>query len=128
MIYSMDKLNQISSEVVDAIYSTHKELGAGLLENVYEMCLCIELDNRNIKYRCQVELPIIYKGKKINSTYRIDILIEDSIILELKSVENLLPIHQAQLLTYLKLSHLKLGFLVNFNVPLIKNGIKRMIN
>jgi len=128
MIYSMDKLNQISSEVVDAIYSTHKELGAGLLENVYEMCLCIELDNRNIKYRRQVELPIIYKGKKINSTYRIDILIEDSIILELKAVEKLLPIHEAQLLTYLKLSHIKLGFLVNFNVPLVKNGIKRMIN
>lgn len=127
MINLMDKLNTISKDIVDSIYSTHKELGAGLLENIYEICLCLEFEKRNIKYERQVDLPIIYKGKKLDTTYRIDILVEDEIILELKAVERLLPVHQAQLLTYLKLSHKKLGFLVNFNVPLIKDGIKRMI-
>lgn len=123
----LDRLNLISKEVVDAIYCTHKELGAGLLENIYEICLCLELEQRNIRYERQVDLPIVYKGKKVDNTYRIDILVENEIILELKAVEKLLPVHEAQLITYLKLSHKRLGFLVNFNVPLIKDGIKRMI-
>ncbi len=127
-IIDIDELNILSKKVVDAIFKVHRELGPGLLENIYEKCLCIELASKNLKYSNQVALPVFYKGKDIGLDYRLDILVEDSIIIELKSVEKMNPVYKAQLLTYLKLSNNKLGFLVNFNVPLIKDGIKRIIN
>jgi GxxExxY protein len=121
-------INDISGSIVDSAFRVHKTLGPGLLESTYEACLKYELQNRNIKVLSQVALPVNYNGIKIDAGYRIDLLVENKIIVELKSVEKMLPIHEAQLLTYLKLSKLKLGLLINFNVDLIKNGIKRMVN
>ena len=123
-----EKVELLAKEIVDSCFSVHKELGPGLLESVYEACLLEELRLRNIKCESQVYLPIIYKGNQIDNGYRLDILVENSIILELKSVEKLLPIHKAQTLTYLKLTKHSLAFLINFNVPLIKDGIVRLIN
>lgn len=113
---------------MDAAYSVHKELGPGLLESVYEFCLIEELKSRNLTVNSQMKLPIIYKGKQLNKEFIVDILVQDSIIIELKAVETVLPVHEVQLLTYMKLADKKLGYLINFNVPLIKDGIKRKIN
>ena len=113
---------------MDAAYQVHKELGPGLLESVYEFCLLHELMSRNLIVRNQVRMPIIYKGIELNKNFVIDILVENSIIIELKAVEMIHPIHEVQLLTYLKLADKKLGYLINFNVSLIKDGIKRKIN
>jgi GxxExxY protein len=121
-------LNSISSEIVDACYTVHKEMGPGLLESVYELCLMKELDLRKIKSQNQVPIPLIYRGYELSKDFRIDILVYDEIILELKAVENILPVHKAQIISYLKLADKKLGFLINFNVPLIKNGIQRIVN
>lgn len=116
------------NRVIGLAIKVHKELGPGLLESTYERCLCYELGKNNIQYRSQVKLPIIYDGKlKIEEGYRIDVLVEDKIILELKAIESLKVIHKAQLLTYLKLSNKKLGLLINFNEELLKKGIKRYI-
>lgn len=103
------------------------ELGAGLLESVYEKCLKWELTSRHLKVLSQVVCPVHYKGNRFDDGLRIDLLVEDRIIIEVKSVKSLEPIHQAQLITYLKLSRLRLGFLVNFNTLLIKDGIKRLV-
>lgn len=122
------EFEKLSYKVIGLAIKVHKELGPGLLESTYERCLCYELEKNNIKYDSQVKLPILYDGKlKIEEGYRIDILIEDKIILELKAIESLKRIHEAQLLTYLKLSNKKLGFLINFNEELLKKGIKRYI-
>jgi GxxExxY protein len=121
-------LNIFSKEILDASIEVHKSLGPGLLESVYELCLVKELSLRNIKTIRQVSIPIIYKGETLNADYRIDILVENEIIIELKSVETLLPVHEAQLITYLKLADKRLGFLINFNVPKLVNGFKRMVN
>lgn len=123
-----DKLNAISKVIVDSIYQVHTRLGPGLLEKAYQRCLCIELSKRQVNNEMEVELPLIYRDIDVDVNYRIDILVEGKIILELKAVEKILPVHEAQLLTYLKLSNNKLGFLVNFNVKYIKDGIKRMVN
>jgi GxxExxY protein len=123
----MNELDGLARRVVDAVFQVHKILGPGLMESVYETCLCHELRLRGIPFRSQVDLPIRYRDLELEGGFRIDILVDGTIILELKAVEKLLPIHEAQLLTYLKLSGLKLGFLVNFNVPLIKDGLKRRI-
>ena len=120
--------NIISKKIINASIEVHNELGAGLLESVYEHCLFEELKNRGLSVKRQISLPIYYKGKKLDKEFVIDILVEDKIILELKSVEEILPIHEFQLLTYLKLSNKKLGLLINFNVPQLKNGIRRKIN
>lgn len=120
--------NQITEKVIGAAIEVHRELGPGLLESSYEMCLCHELQLRGLKFKRQVEIPLVYKGVHLNVGYKIDILVEDLVILELKTVESLLPIHDAQLLTYLKLTHKKLGLLLNFNSPLLTKGIKRLIN
>ncbi|HLP05874.1 MAG TPA: GxxExxY protein [Paludibacter sp.] len=106
----------------------HKELGPGMLESVYEYCLIEELKSRNLTVNSQIKLPVIYKGKQLNKEFIIDLLVQDSIIIELKAVETVLPVHEVQLLTYMKLANKKLGFLINFNVPLIKDGISRKIN
>ena len=120
--------NNISSRIIKAAIEVHKELGAGLLESVYEYCLLEELAHNGLSAKRQVQLPLCYKGRELDKEFMIDILVEDKIILELKSVETILPIHEFQLLTYLKLSDKKLGLLINFNVLQLKDGIKRKIN
>jgi len=124
----MDPLNIISGEIIKAAFEVHKHLGPGLLESTYEGCLMHELLESRYNVRPQVPLPVHYKGKSIDVGYRVDLLVEDQVIVELKSVERLLPIHSAQILTYLKLSGLKLGLLINFNTLKLKDGIKRFIN
>ncbi|WP_419663440.1 hypothetical protein Dvar_37610 [Desulfosarcina variabilis str. Montpellier] len=121
-------INKLSGEIIGAAIEVHKNLGPGLLESTYEECLCFELSLQDIEFKRQVNLPAIYKGNKIDCGYRIDIVVEKSIILELKAIDAILPIHKAQLLTYLKLSNLQLGFLLNFNIPLMRDGIHRMVN
>lgn len=118
---------ELSGKIINCAIEVHKQLGPGLLESIYEECLAKELEIQNIKFQRQLRIPIKYKGFDLGTDYRIDILVEDLIILELKAVEQILPVHKAQLLTYLKLSGKKLGLLLNFNVPVLKNGIKRMI-
>ena len=122
------ELDNIGTQIVDAAYSVHKELGPGLLESVYEFCLIEELKSRNLTVNSQMKLPVVYKGKMLNKEFIIDLLVENEIIIELKAVEIVLPVHEVQLLTYMKLADKKLGYLINFNVPIIKEGIKRKIN
>jgi len=121
------ELEELSSSLVDSAFRVHQALGPGLLESVYEACLCFELSNRGIAYEAQSPVDIIYYGNRVDAGLRVDLLVERSIILELKAVDKLLPIHQAQLLTYLKLTNMRLGLLINFNVALFKEGVKRMI-
>jgi len=116
----------VARQVVDAAYAVHCALGAGLLEGVYEVCLVHELNKRGIKVEQQVMLPVIYDNVRLDAGLRLDLVVNDCLIVELKAVENLLPVHKAQLLTYLKLSGYRLGLLINFNVPVIKNGIQRV--
>jgi len=120
-------INELSEAVIGSAIEVHRELGAGLLESSYEMALCGELSLRSIEFKRQVELPVIYKGTKLDCGYRIDLIIADLIVIEIKSVEKIEKIHEAQLLTYLKLSGPRLGLLINFNVPLLKDGIKRRV-
>jgi len=120
--------DEIGKKIVDSALEVHKALGPGLLESTYESCLRHELSIRGLKVVAQKELPVIYKGLKMDKAYRLDLLIEDKVIIEIKSVDLLNNIHLAQVLSYLKLSDLRLGFLINFNVKLIKDGIKRIAN
>lgn len=113
--------------VLDCAFQVHNELGPGLLENAYEECLCYELRFAGLKVERQKALPLVYKEIKLDAGYRLDILVEDCVVVELKAVEELTDVHLAQVLTYLKLSKCKLGLLVNFNVKFLKNGIKRVI-
>ncbi len=117
----------LTRDIIGAAIEVHKELGPGLLESAYEECLCHELNARGLKFQRQITLPVTYKGTALDCGYRIDLLIEDSVIVELKSVECILPIHGAQLLTYMKLMHKTVGLLINFNVPLLKQGILRKV-
>ncbi len=121
------EFDPLSNRVIGLAIEVHRNLGPGLLESTYQFCLASELSNSGIAYILQAELPVVYKGQRIDCGYRVDILVESALILELKSVEKLLPIHQAQLLTYMKLSAIKTGLLINFNVPLLRDGIKRMV-
>ena len=120
--------NQLTKKIVDCAYHVHKELGPGLLESIYEVCMCKELSERKMTFHRQMHLPVNYKGEDLNADFRIDFLIQENIVVELKAVETILPVHHAQVLTYLKLADKRLGILINFNVPLIKDGIKRFIN
>jgi GxxExxY protein len=120
--------NRITAQLMDSLVAVHKALGPGLLESVYEKCLCHELRKRNLNIREQVALPLHYDNLIFDSALRLDLVIEDQIIVELKSVDMLLPVHKAQLLSYLRLSGMPVGFLVNFNVPLIKDGVRRFHN
>ncbi len=117
----------IAEKIVDAAYTVHKILGPCLLEKVYEVCFCHELSKRGLKYKRQVDIPIAYDGIIFNEGLRLDVLVEELIICELKAVDEMNPVWEAQILSHLKLTGKRLGFLVNFNVPLIKNGIKRII-
>ena len=121
------KEESIAKKIVDAAYTVHKILGPGLLEKVYEVCFCHELSKRMLKYQRQVDIPVVYDGIIFNEGLRLDVLVEDLIICELKAVENMNPVWEAQILSHLKLTSKRLGFLINFNVSLIKNGIKRII-
>jgi GxxExxY protein len=119
--------NSITDAVIGAAIEVHKALGPGLLESVYESCLAHELSLRQIGVEQQVAMPVRYKGHEINTGYRIDLLIEKQVIVELKAVDTLLPVHEAQILTYMKLMNCRLGLLINFNVPRLKQGLKRML-
>ena len=119
---------EIGRQVVDACIRVHSVLGAGLLEGVYEACLAYELEKRGLKVKRQMALSIVYDDLKVDNAFRIDLLVGDKVVIEIKAVDNLLPVHSAQLLSYLKLGRYKLGFLLNFNVVHMKNGIKRMVN
>ena len=121
-------INKLSSEIIGAAIEVHKMLGPGLLESAYEECLCHDLTLRGYHCERQKALPLNYKGKKLNCGYRLDLVVENTIIVELKSCEKFEPIHKAQLLTYLKLSNLNLGLLLNFNVPMMRDGIMRVVN
>jgi GxxExxY protein len=121
-------INKLSSDVIGAAIEVHKNLGPGLLESTYEECLAHELTLRRLSFKRQVPIPIVYKGKRLDCGYRLDSIVEKAMILELKSCEKIEPVHKAQLLTYLKLSDLKLGLLLNFNVPIMKDGIVRVVN
>jgi GxxExxY protein len=118
----------IAEKIVDAAIKVHTALGPGLLESAYQKCVEYELKRDGLKVECEVVLPITYENIKIDAGYRIDMIVDDSVIVENKTVEKLMPIHEAQLLTYLKMKNYKLGFLLNWNVPRMKDGIKRMVN
>ncbi|MFM2048479.1 MAG: hypothetical protein RI955_1027 [Bacteroidota bacterium] len=117
----------LAKEIVDIAYKIHKQMGSGLLESIYEKCFCHELEKRGIKYERQKAVTIYYDGVELEDGLRLDILVNDEIIIELKAQENYHPIWSAQLISYLKLADVRLGFLINFHVPLIKDGIKRII-
>jgi len=124
---STDAEQPLTREIIAAAIEVHRLLGPGLLESAYQVCLCRELELRKIAFRQQVEIPITYKGVKLHCGYRIDLIVSDKVVLELKSVQEVLPVHEAQLLTYLRLTGLRIGLLVNFNVPVLKNGIRRRV-
>ncbi len=121
-------INKFSNRIIGAAIEVHKTLGPGLLESTYEQCLCHELNLRELSFERQKELPVVYKGIKLDCGYRLDIVVENAIILELKSCEKIEPIHKAQLLTYLKLSGISLGLVLNFNMAIMKDGIVRVVN
>lgn len=122
-----DEEERIAKAIVEAAYAVHNALGPGLLENIYEVCFCHELTKHGLSYRRQVVVPIVYDGITFDEGLRLDVLVEELVICELKAVETMKPVFTAQLLTQLKLTGKRLGFLINFNVPLIKHGIRRVI-
>ncbi|OOV28406.1 GxxExxY protein [Flavobacterium sp. LM5] len=124
----INKYEELAKQIFTASLEVHKIMGPGLLESVYEMCLLKELKLRKISAESQVGIPLQFKGFDLSKEFRIDILVENEIIIELKSVDTLLPVHQAQIISYLKLADKRMGFLINFNVPIIKNGFKRFVN
>ncbi len=117
----------IAKNIVDSAFSVHKNLGPGLLEKVYEICFCHELSKRELKYQRQIDIPIVYDGLVFDEGLRLDVLVDKLVICELKAVDEINPVWEAQILSHLKLTDKRLGFLINFNVPLIKNGIRRFI-
>lgn len=121
------KINEITQAIISAAIEVHRALGPGLLESVYEECLCRELTLRGIPFERQRQLPIEYKGLHLDSAYRLDLLVAGAVVVEVKAVEALLPIHDAQLLTYMRLGGWKVGLLINFNVRLLKQGIRRLV-
>ena len=121
-------IEEIGNKIVTSAIRVHKTLGPGLLESAYQKCLAYELRQNELKVDCELNLPIAYGDIQIDAGYRIDMLVENSVIIENKAVEQILPIHEAQILTYLKLKNCHLGFILNWNVPLMKNGIRRFVN
>lgn len=124
----MEEDEKIFKQVLDAAFAVHSEMGPGLLENVYEKCLLVELRSRGLKTESQVPVPVVYKGEKIDLAYRADLIVEDRIIVEIKAVAELTNQHWAQILNYLKLKNLRLGLLVNFSAASLKDGIRRVVN
>jgi GxxExxY protein len=121
-------LRELTHQIIAAAIEVHRELGPGLLESTYEACLCEELRLRGLKWKRQLSVPIRYKNVMIQEAYRIDLVVEDQVVIELKSIESLAPIHEVQVLTYLKHLDLRVGLLINFNVAVLKDGIKRVVN
>ena len=121
------KTNELTQEIIGAAIEVHRALGPGLLESAYEDCFCAELALRGLPFERQVDMPLNYKGTEVHTGYRIDVLVADTVVVELKAVEKLLPLHEAQLLTYLKLGGWWVGLLINFNVPLLKDGLRRFV-
>lgn len=121
------ELDKIATKVVDAAFKVHFNLGPGLLENAYEACLAYEISEKGLRVERQVEMPLSYQKVRLDVGYRIDLLVEDQLIIEVKAVESLLPVHRAQVITYLKLSGNQLGFLMNFNAPVLKKGLERIV-
>ena len=121
------EINQITELIIGSAIEVHRHLGPGLLESAYQECLCHELTLQGIRYEAQVPLGIQYKGRQLDCGYRLDVLVEDLVVVELKAVEQIAKIHEAQLLTYLKLGGWKIGLLINFNVPVLRQGIRRMV-
>ena len=117
----------LSGQIIGAAIEVHRNLGPGLLESAYEECLAYELRQKKLSYERQKELPIVYKNLKLEYGYKLDLLVENSIIVEIKSVEKIAPVHTAQILTYMRLANIKIGLLINFNVTVLKNGIKRFV-
>ncbi len=120
-------LNEVTEQIIGGAIEVHRALGPGLLESAYEECLCHELTLRGLPFERQRPLPVHYKGRRLDCGYRIDLLVADAVVVEIKAVNSIEPIHEAQLLTYLKLGGWKLGLLINFNVPVLKDGIRRRI-
>jgi GxxExxY protein len=120
--------NVLTERIIGAAIEVHRHLGPGLLETAYDECLCYELSQQGIGFQRQVALPITYKGIKLDCNYRLDLLVEDTVVVEIKAIEALLPVHSAQLLTYLKSSGKRVGLLINFNVTMLTKGLKRMVN
>jgi len=123
-----DKLDQITRQIIGAAIEVHKAIGPGLLESAYQACLAFEVRQRGLKVEEQVPLPVLYKEVKLDCGYRLDLLIEDSVIVEIKAAEQLSPIHDAQLLSYLRMAHKHVGLLINFHNRVLKNGLKRIVN
>ena len=122
------RLDAITDKIIGAAISVHRVLGPGLLESAYEECLCFELSQIGLAFERQVPLAIRYKDVMLECGYRMDIVVENSVIIEIKAVERLIPVHEAQLLSYLKLAKLRVGLLMNFHVPALKSGLKRIVN
>ena len=120
--------NQLTNEIIGSAIEVHRNLGPGLLESTYEECMAYELQERQLTIKRQIEIPVLYKGIQLEQNYRIDLIVNNQVIIELKSVNQLEPVHDAQLLTYLKLANKRYGLLLNFNVPVMKQGIKRLLN
>ena len=123
----MERVNALTREIIGAAIEVHRALGPGLLESAYEECLCCELGLRGVAFRRQVPLTVTYKSTQLDCGYRLDLLVEDTVVVEVKAVQEVLPVHEAQLLTYLRLGGWKVGLLLNFNVPVLKRGIRRLI-
>ncbi len=122
------KLNKLTEKIIGCAIEVHRSLGPGLLESAYEECLCYELSQSGIVFERQVPLPVVYKGVKLDCGYKMDVVIAKSVIIEIKAVERIIPVHEAQLLSYLKLYNKKVGLLINFHVLILKNGLKRIVN
>jgi GxxExxY protein len=122
-----DKEETLAKKVVDSAYTVHNKLGPGLLEKVYEICFCHELSKRKIEFKRQIPIPIVYDGIQFDEGLRLDVLIEDKIICELKAIDHMNPVWEARILSHLKLTNKRLGFIINFNVPVMKKGIKRYV-
>lgn len=122
------RLNQITEKIIGCAIEVHRSLGPGLLESAYEECLCYELSQIGLKFQRQVPLPVIYKGVKLDCGYRMDLVVDNLVIVEIKAVERIIPVHEAQLLSYLKLANKPIGLLMNFHVSVLKNGLKRIRN
>jgi GxxExxY protein len=120
-------LNELTEVIIGSAMEVHRALGPGLLESAYEMCLCRELSIRGLRFEHQLPIPVEYKGVKLNCGYRADVVVEDSVLVEIKAIDSLIPVHEAQLLSYLKLGGWKIGLLINFNVELLKHGLRRRV-
>ncbi len=123
-----EQYNEISGKILQAAITVHREMGPGLLETIYEYCLCKELNEMGLEASHQHFLPLYYKGENLHKDFRIDVLVEKNILIEIKAVEKILPVHEAQVISYLKMANLKLGILINFNVPVIRQGFRRFVN